>query len=105
MVSLLYSNKLIGFSSRSTIILKNAAVEDTPEGPQVATITALNLCLSFDHRVADGAPAAAFLSMIVDLLENPMSLLHPTFKHTPPICSASTTVTFCPNCAARMAAT
>ncbi|MGG5370626.1 dihydrolipoamide acetyltransferase family protein [Enterococcus sp. AZ196] len=50
-------------------------VEDTPEGPQVATITALNLCLSFDHRVADGAPAAAFLSMIVDLLENPMSLL------------------------------
>lgn len=50
-------------------------VENTPEGPQVATITALNLCLSFDHRVADGAPAAAFLSMIVDLLENPMSLL------------------------------
>lgn len=50
-------------------------VEDTPEGPQVATITALNLCLSFDHRVADGAPAAAFLSMIVELLENPMSLL------------------------------
>lgn len=50
-------------------------VENTPEGPQVATITALNLCLSFDHRVADGAPAAAFLSMIVELLENPMSLL------------------------------
>ncbi|MGO3792714.1 MAG: 2-oxo acid dehydrogenase subunit E2, partial [Enterococcus gilvus] len=44
-------------------------------GPQVATIQALNLCLSFDHRVADGAPAAAFLSMIVELLENPMSLL------------------------------
>ena len=50
-------------------------VEETPEGPQVATITAVNLCLSFDHRVADGAPAAAFLSMIVELLENPMSLL------------------------------
>ncbi|WP_270327381.1 dihydrolipoamide acetyltransferase family protein [Enterococcus malodoratus] len=50
-------------------------VADTPEGSQVTTITALNLCLSFDHRVADGAPAAAFLSMIVDLLENPMSLL------------------------------
>lgn len=50
-------------------------VENTPEGPQVVTITALNLCLSFDHRVADGAPAAAFLSMIVELLENPMSLL------------------------------
>ena len=50
-------------------------VKNTSEGPSVATVTALNLCLSFDHRVADGAPAAAFLSMIVDLLENPMSLL------------------------------
>ncbi len=50
-------------------------VKETQEGPQVATIQALNLCLSFDHRVADGAPAAAFLSMIVELLENPMSLL------------------------------
>ncbi|MGF2941459.1 dihydrolipoamide acetyltransferase family protein [Enterococcus xiangfangensis] len=50
-------------------------VKDTSESSQVATITALNLCLSFDHRVVDGAPAAAFLSMIVDLLENPMSLL------------------------------
>ena len=35
----------------------------------------LNLSLSFDHRVADGAPAAAFLSRIVDLLEQPMGLL------------------------------
>ena len=42
---------------------------------EVKTISALNLSLSFDHRVADGAPAAAFLSMIVEMLENPMSLL------------------------------
>ena len=35
----------------------------------------LNLCLSFDHRVADGAPAAAFLSRIAEILEQPMSLL------------------------------
>lgn len=40
------------------------------------TVTpAVNLCLSFDHRVADGAPAAAFLSLLVEILENPMSLL------------------------------
>lgn len=42
---------------------------------EVKTISVLNLSLSFDHRVADGAPAAAFLSLIVEMLENPMSLL------------------------------
>lgn len=46
------------------------------EGKQAfKKITVLNLCLSFDHRVADGAPAAAFLSRIVELLENPFSML------------------------------
>ncbi|GCF94392.1 dihydrolipoyllysine-residue acetyltransferase component of acetoin cleaving system [Enterococcus florum] len=50
-------------------------VEQTEEGPQVKRVSALNLCLSFDHRVVDGAPASEFLSMIVELLENPMSLL------------------------------
>ncbi|MCB5951437.1 2-oxo acid dehydrogenase subunit E2 [Enterococcus sp. BWT-B8] len=38
-------------------------------------VPALHLSLSFDHRAADGAPAAAFLSRIVELLENPMGLL------------------------------
>ncbi len=31
--------------------------------------------------------------------------IHPTFKQTPPNCAFSTTVTFCPVCAARIAAT
>lgn len=42
---------------------------------KIETVPKLNLCLSFDHRVADGAPAASFLSLIVDLLEEPMKLL------------------------------
>lgn len=35
----------------------------------------MNLCLSFDHRVVDGAPAAAFLASVRDLLEGPQLLV------------------------------
>ncbi len=35
----------------------------------------MNLCLSFDHRILDGAPAARFLQRMKELLENPMSIL------------------------------
>jgi pyruvate dehydrogenase E2 component (dihydrolipoamide acetyltransferase) len=31
----------------------------------------MNLCLSFDHRVTDGAPAAAFLARLKEILEQP----------------------------------
>lgn len=44
-------------------------------GSEFVEVPTLNLSLSFDHRVADGAPAAAFLSRIVELLENPLGLL------------------------------
>ncbi len=35
----------------------------------------MNLCLSFDHRVLDGTPAARFLQRVKELLETPMSIL------------------------------
>lgn len=35
----------------------------------------MNLCLSFDHRILDGAPAARFLQKVKELLENPILLL------------------------------
>ena len=35
----------------------------------------MNLCLTYDHRVIDGAPAAEFLGRIKDLLENPYLIL------------------------------
>ncbi len=35
----------------------------------------MNLCLTFDHRVVDGAPAARFLQRVKHLLEAPMSIL------------------------------
>ena len=31
----------------------------------------MNLCLSFDHRIVDGAPAAAFLAQLKETLEQP----------------------------------
>ncbi|HEY3281762.1 MAG TPA: dihydrolipoamide acetyltransferase family protein [Armatimonadota bacterium] len=35
----------------------------------------MNLCLSFDHRLVDGAPAAAFLKQLKEILEAPYRLL------------------------------
>jgi pyruvate dehydrogenase E2 component (dihydrolipoamide acetyltransferase) len=49
-------------------------VQDATSG-EISNQFKINLNLSFDHRVIDGAPAAAFLSQIVTLLENPLGLL------------------------------
>jgi pyruvate dehydrogenase E2 component (dihydrolipoamide acetyltransferase) len=35
----------------------------------------MNLSLSFDHRIIDGAPATKFLSRVKQILENPYLLL------------------------------
>lgn len=42
---------------------------------EVVVRTTMNLCLSFDHRVLDGAPAARFLQRLKELLETPMLIL------------------------------
>jgi len=41
------------------------------EGDKIAIRSVMNLCLAFDHRVIDGAPAARFLSRVKEILENP----------------------------------
>jgi pyruvate dehydrogenase E2 component (dihydrolipoamide acetyltransferase) len=41
---------------------------------QLVVRTTLKLCLSVDHRVMDGGPAAEFLGRIVDLIERPAAL-------------------------------
>ncbi|HEY1296772.1 MAG TPA: dihydrolipoamide acetyltransferase family protein [Chloroflexota bacterium] len=41
----------------------------------IAVRTMCTLSLSFDHRVVDGAPAAAFLARVAELLERPYALL------------------------------
>jgi pyruvate dehydrogenase E2 component (dihydrolipoamide acetyltransferase) len=35
----------------------------------------MNLCLSYDHRIIDGAPAARFLQCVKHYMENPVWLL------------------------------
>ncbi|MCS6775994.1 MAG: dihydrolipoamide acetyltransferase family protein [Chloroherpetonaceae bacterium] len=42
---------------------------------EVAIRSMMHLCLSFDHRVVDGAPAARFLQSLKELLEQPLSIL------------------------------
>ncbi|MBO0460227.1 2-oxo acid dehydrogenase subunit E2 [Enterococcus sp. DIV1298c] len=42
---------------------------------EVTNRSFVELSLSFDHRVVDGAPASAFLTQIVTLLENPLGFL------------------------------
>jgi pyruvate dehydrogenase E2 component (dihydrolipoamide acetyltransferase) len=43
-------------------------------GGQVAVRTVLTLSLTFDHQVTDGAPAAALLTDVIELLERPHQL-------------------------------
>ncbi|WP_206855633.1 dihydrolipoamide acetyltransferase family protein [Candidatus Enterococcus mangumiae] len=46
-----------------------------PTSNEVTNRSFVELSLSFDHRVVDGAPASAFLTQIVTLLENPLGFL------------------------------
>lgn len=52
------------------ITRKPVAIDD-----RVEIRSMMNLCLSFDHRVLDGAPAAQFLQRVKELLESPYQLL------------------------------
>ena len=50
---------------------KRAVVKETPKGDEVVVRSMMNLCLTYDHRIVDGAPAAGFLKRVKTLLENP----------------------------------
>jgi pyruvate dehydrogenase E2 component (dihydrolipoamide acetyltransferase) len=50
-------------------------VVECEEGDEVVIRPMMNMTLSADHRVLDGAVAARFLRDIVDLLEHPGYLL------------------------------
>jgi len=56
-----------------TAILGVCAIADTvvAVAGQSQVRPLMNLCLSFDHRVVDGAPAAAFLAQLKETLEQP----------------------------------
>ncbi len=54
-------------------ILGVCAIRERPVviGGQVVVRSMMNLCLSFDHRVMDGAPAAEYLAAVRQILEAP----------------------------------
>jgi pyruvate dehydrogenase E2 component (dihydrolipoamide acetyltransferase) len=55
----------------SMLAVGRAALRPFVVGGRLEARTTLRLCLSVDHRVLDGGPAATFLGRIVELLENP----------------------------------
>lgn len=58
-------------------IMAIGAIKDTPvaENGQVVIRPILTLTLTYDHRVIDGAPAAAFMKRVKEMIENPYSFL------------------------------
>lgn len=59
-------------------ILAVCAIQKKPvvvEGDRIEVRPMMNLCLTFDHRIVDGAPAAEFLAHLKNLLENPYLFL------------------------------
>lgn len=58
-------------------ILAVGAMTDTPvvRDGQIVVRPMMNLILTYDHRVIDGAPAAQFLSRLKELLENPYLMI------------------------------
>jgi pyruvate dehydrogenase E2 component (dihydrolipoamide acetyltransferase) len=58
----------------STLAVGRAAPRPFVVDGELSARTTLRLCLSVDHRVLDGAPAAEFLGQIIDLLEQPPNL-------------------------------
>jgi pyruvate dehydrogenase E2 component (dihydrolipoamide acetyltransferase) len=64
-------------NSPETGILGVGAVNDIPvyKGEKLERRSILPLSLTFDHRVLDGAPAAAFLQKVKQYLEEPITML------------------------------
>jgi pyruvate dehydrogenase E2 component (dihydrolipoamide acetyltransferase) len=52
-------------------IVKRPGVVETPEGDRIEVRQYMNLSISVDHRLVDGADGARFLVHMKDLLENP----------------------------------
>ena len=55
-------------------IVKRPGVVETPEGDRIEVRHYMNLSISVDHRLADGASGARFLVEVKELLENPALL-------------------------------
>ena len=60
----------VGKIAKTPVVVTNAEGED-----QVVIQPICNLCLSYDHRIIDGAEAAKFLQKLKSYLQNPVLLV------------------------------
>lgn len=60
-----------------TAIMGVCRIKEKPvvKNGQITIASMMNLCMSFDHRVLDGAPAAQYLRKVKELLESPWQLI------------------------------
>ncbi|WP_224448355.1 dihydrolipoamide acetyltransferase family protein [Haloprofundus salilacus] len=74
-----YATPIINYPETAILglggIEKRPVVEETEEGDEVVAANTLPLSLSIDHRVVDGADAAAFTNTVMEYLRNPKLLL------------------------------
>lgn len=60
----------VGKIAKTPVVVTNAEGED-----EVVIKSMCNLCLSYDHRIIDGAEAAKFLQKVKNYLQNPVLLI------------------------------
>lgn len=66
---------MVNYPECGILGMARAAEKPIVENGQIKVGTILPLALSFDHRLADGAEAAYFVRHIINLLQEPFSLL------------------------------
>lgn len=71
----LYATPIILHPQTGILALMKMREEPKVRGGEIVIRKVMNLVLSFDHRVLDGAEAARFMARLVDLIEAPRQLL------------------------------
>jgi pyruvate dehydrogenase E2 component (dihydrolipoamide acetyltransferase) len=70
-----YATPIINYPEIAILATLRIADRVRAEGGEMKIKKILPLCLSFDHRVVDGAEVARFMNDLINLLENPSLLL------------------------------
>ncbi len=69
-----YATPIINYPESAILATMKIADRVRVAEGEIRIVKTLPLCLSFDHRVIDGAEAARFTNDLIDLLENPEQL-------------------------------
>lgn len=71
----LYANPIVNYPEVAILGLMKLQKRPVVREGGIFIRDMMNLCLSFDHRVVDGADAARFMNTLIGHLENPRTLL------------------------------